>query len=121
MPAEYNILFLGETQSGKSTLIESLKKYADPDCVVNRENIGDSIFSLTKDVIVTKIATASPAYYITEAEKRVDYGDFIKGDTEDYEDALDDRKTYRLQREDTKNEPVTFNLIDTPGLNNTAL
>ncbi|KAG0014536.1 hypothetical protein BGZ81_000413, partial [Podila clonocystis] len=121
MSAEYNILFLGETQSGKSTLIESLKKYADPDCVVIRRGIGDSIFSLTKRVIVTKIATASPAYYITEAGDRIDYGDFIKGDTEDYEDELDDRKTYRLQREDTKNEPVSFNLIDTPGLNDSAL
>ncbi|KAF9310892.1 hypothetical protein BG003_008017 [Podila horticola] len=120
-PAEYNILCLGETQSGKSTLIESLKKYADPDYVVNKKNIGDSIFSLTKDVIVKEITTASPAYYITKAGVRIDYGTFIDGDTEDYEDELDDRKSYQLEREATNSTPVTFNLIDTPGLNDTTL
>lgn len=41
MCAEYNILFLGETQSGKSTLIESLKKYAYPSYSINRDKIGN--------------------------------------------------------------------------------
>ncbi|KAG0090791.1 hypothetical protein BGZ93_009134 [Podila epicladia] len=122
-PKVYNILFLGETQSGKSTLIEHLKKYADPKYVVNRRNIGDSIFSLTKDVISSTIQTNTPAYFITSlrTNDRVDYGRFIEEvDQEDYEDKLNDRK-YKLEQEPSDAAMATFNLIDTPGLNDTSL
>ncbi|KAG0334538.1 hypothetical protein BG000_008245 [Podila horticola] len=122
-PKVYNILFLGETQSGKSTLIEHLKKYADPNYVVKKENIGDSIFSLTKDVLSFPIQTNTPAYFITslKTKDRVDYGRFIEEvDQEDYEDKLNDRK-YKLEQESSDALKVTFNLIDTPGLNDTSL
>ncbi|KAF9386355.1 hypothetical protein CPB97_003818, partial [Podila verticillata] len=67
------------TQSGKSTLIEHLKKYADPGYTVNMKNARDSTFSLTKNVIATEIHTNSPAYYIKSPKnnQRVDYGEFI--------------------------------------------
>ncbi|KAI9242923.1 MAG: hypothetical protein BYD32DRAFT_402189 [Podila humilis] len=121
----FNVLFLGETQSGKSTLIEHLKKYANPNYAVNKENIGDSIFSLTKNVIHAEIKTNSPAYFISKAnsEQRVDYGEFIKEEEpEDYEDELNERRKYHLVREEPVDAPiVTFNLIDTPGLNDTSL
>ncbi|KAF9323818.1 hypothetical protein BG006_001117 [Podila minutissima] len=125
-PPTYNVLFLGETQSGKSTLIEHLKKYADPSYTVNKDNIGDSIFSLTKTVITSQIHTNAPAYSISKMEKgsqvQVDYGGFIESDDpEDYEDELNERRAYTLQREVLKTATATFNLIDTPGLNDTSL
>jgi len=122
-PSTYNVLFLGETQSGKSTLIEHLRKYADPDYVVNKENIGDYIFSYTKNVLSSEIQTNSPAYFIKTIKnnERVDYGDFvIEDDQEDYEDKLNNRG-YLLERDDSDAPKVAFNMIDTPGLNDTSL
>lgn len=120
-----NILFLGDTQSGKSTFVEHLRKYADPAYVVNRHNIGDGIFSFTKNVILTPIVTSIPSHILTlasnEGRVRVDYGDFINGDLDDYEDGLDDIGTYQLERQDPGTSLVTFNLIDTLGLNDTSL
>ncbi|KAF9310886.1 hypothetical protein BG003_008011 [Podila horticola] len=123
-PKEYTVLFLGETQSGKSSLVEALKKYADPDYIVNSSFIGDSCFSLTKNVISATITTDCPAHFISRksssGRKRVDYGKFIDRDQEDYEDKLNERK-YRLERDETTTPRKIFNLIDTPGLNDTSL
>ncbi|KAI9242919.1 MAG: hypothetical protein BYD32DRAFT_402182 [Podila humilis] len=119
---EYNILFLGETQSGKSTSIESLRKYADPNYIIEKENLGDGIFSKTSAVSTASICTNLPSYFVTDkARKRVDYGKFIEDDQEDYEDELNDRKSYQLEREESYADRVSFRLIDTPGLNDTAL
>ncbi|KAF9298582.1 hypothetical protein BGZ74_009308 [Mortierella antarctica] len=113
----YNVLFLGETQSGKSTLIESLIHYN-----INKDNIGDGIFSLTKVVTTTTIHTNLPSYFVTDmAGKQVDHRDFLNGDQEDYLDELNDRKRYRLEREEPTFTTATFNLIDTPGLNDTTV
>ncbi|KAG0339543.1 hypothetical protein BG004_006774 [Podila humilis] len=125
-PTVYNILCLGETQSGKSTLIESLRKYADPKCEINRGNIGDSIFSQTKNVLTTNIKTNNPVYYITKkganGPERVNYGEFINTEElEDYEDELNERREYTLEREESSSPAVTYRLIDTPGLNDTSL
>lgn len=121
----FNILFLGETQSGKSTFVEHLQKYADPAYVVNRHNIGDGVFSFTRDVILTPIVTSIPFHILimvsNEGRVQIDYGDFINGDLDDYEDELDDISTYQLERQDPGTSPFTFNLIDTPGLNGTSL
>ncbi|KAI9242908.1 MAG: hypothetical protein BYD32DRAFT_402151 [Podila humilis] len=117
----YNILFLGEAQSGKSTLIEHLRKYADPSYTINKENIGDGIFSHAKDVSTTTIETSLPSYYVSEARERVDYGTFLNGTQEDYEDELNERRKYQLEREQPTTAKVTFNLIDTPGLSDTSL
>ncbi|KAF9330204.1 hypothetical protein BG006_006822 [Podila minutissima] len=119
---ECNILFLGESQSGKSTLIECLKKYADPDYIVNRLNIGDGIFSYTSNVIKTTINTNLPTSHVLgKQEERIDYGTFLEGDQEDYEDELNERRKYRMEREESNSDQVTFNLYDTPGLNEIAL
>ncbi|KAF9381379.1 hypothetical protein CPB97_007793 [Podila verticillata] len=122
-PSIYNILFLGETQSGKSTLIEHLKKYANPGYEVNKKNVGDGTFSLTKSVIATEVHTNSPAYFIKSPKnnERVDYGEFINEvEQEDYEDKLNNRR-YLLERDNPDAPKLAFNLIDTPGLNDTSL
>ncbi|KAG0090792.1 hypothetical protein BGZ93_009135 [Podila epicladia] len=119
---ECNILFLGESQSGKSTLIECLKKYADPDYTISRLNIGDGIFSFTKNVMKTTIYTNLPtSHVLNRKDERVDYGKFLEDDQEDYEDELNERKKYRMERDISNSDQVTFNLYDTPGLNDTTL
>ncbi|KFH69357.1 hypothetical protein MVEG_04170 [Podila verticillata NRRL 6337] len=123
-PSTYNILFLGEVLSGKSTLIEHLKKYADPGYTVNCKNIGDGVSTCTTNVSFSQIQTDTPEYFITYVKtgERVDYGEFIKEvDQENYEDQLNERKKYNLVRDDSAIPNVTFNLIDTPGLNHISL
>ena len=120
---ECDILFLGESQSGKSTLIEFLQRYANPAYTINKEHVGDGIFSLTKDVRKTTIRTDLPSTFVLNKKtgERVDYGKFLDDDQEDYEDELNDRKTYRTDTERLASEEVIFNLYDTPGLNDTEL
>lgn len=123
-PSTYNILFLGETQSGKLTLIEALKLYADPSYTVNSVNIGDGIFSHTNEVLTSTIVTNSPDYSVSKAtfngQERVEYGDFIIKEQEDFKDKLNQHKGYILEWEASNATKVTFNLIDTPRLNNTS-
>ncbi|KAG0028402.1 hypothetical protein BGZ81_004775 [Podila clonocystis] len=120
----YNVLFLGETQSGKSTLIESLKQYANPDYTINTKKIGDGTFSLTNDVRIERIASNLPTSYIFEASDKtqepVNHDAFIEMDQEDYEDELNDRKSYLLAMKQSNIPNAYYNLIDTPGLNNTG-
>ncbi|KAF9295357.1 hypothetical protein BGZ74_010849 [Mortierella antarctica] len=117
----YNILFLGESQSGKSTLIEFLRKYANPGYTIQEDKLGDGIFSKTRAVSSVAIQTDLPSYFVSKAGKRVDYGAFLDADHEDYEDELNNRSQYLLEREKSTTTPVSFNLIDTPGLNDTAI
>ncbi|KAG0038660.1 hypothetical protein BGZ82_011313 [Podila clonocystis] len=117
----YNVLFLGETQSGKSTLIEALSRYADPGHTVNKENIGDGIFSKTNAVSTKTIHTNLPSYSVMSKDgERVEYGKFQDEDQEDYEDELNERKRYFMERGETTATTATFNLIDTPGWNDTS-
>ncbi|KAF9309236.1 hypothetical protein BG003_010010 [Podila horticola] len=118
----YNILFLGQTQSGKSTLIEFLRHYSDPSYNISKDNIGVGIFSLTKDVSTTTIHTDLPSYFVTDnAGEQVDYGKFIEGNQEDYEDELNERMKYHLERDELITPKTTFNLIDTTGVNDTSM
>ncbi|KAG0087362.1 hypothetical protein BGZ93_011003 [Podila epicladia] len=120
----YSVLFLGETQSGKSTLIESLKQYANPDYIINTRKIGDGSFSLTNDVRIERITSNLPTSYIFNATDKtkepVDHEKFVEKDQEDYEDELNDRKSYLLATEPSYLSNAYYNLIDTPGLNNTG-
>lgn len=118
---EYNVLLLGETQSGKSTLIEFLSAYADPNYMIKEENVGDSLFSKTDSVRITTIHTDLPSYFVIDKDgDPVDYGIFLDQDQEDYEDELNERKKYRLERGEATAATATFNLFDTPGLNDTS-
>lgn len=118
----YNILILGETGSGKSTLIEALKLYADPGYTVNKDSIGDGIFGTTVSVRTTAIQSDLSSYSVTDkAGVRVDHGSFLYKDPDDYEDELNNRKSYRLERENSCARRIAFNLIDTPGLNDVGL
>ncbi|KAF9428413.1 hypothetical protein BGZ94_002472 [Podila epigama] len=120
---QYNILFLGVAQSGKTTLIEALKKYADPNHVINKSRIGNGARSCTSEVIAETITTNLPSHFVTDASSgdSVDYGAFFDMDQDDYVDELNDRRSYLLDREQSTKPNVVFNLIDTPGLNDINL
>ncbi|KAG0359708.1 hypothetical protein BG005_000334 [Podila minutissima] len=118
---EYNVLLLGESQSGKSTLIEALKLYADPGYTVDKSNIGDGTFSKTDYVSIKTVHTDLPSYFVTNLIREpIDHGIFLEDDQEDYVDALNERKKYLLERGEPTAVKAIFNLIDTPGLNDTA-
>lgn len=118
-PPEYNVLVLGETQSGKSTLIQYMKKYADPTEAIDSSAIGNSIHSHTMDVISTPITTDLPEYHVMkECGSKFNYGEHMTGeDACDYEDSLE-CNNLRLEKGHPRlGKKVRFNLIDTPGLN----
>ncbi|KAG0030392.1 hypothetical protein BGZ81_002730 [Podila clonocystis] len=123
---EYNVLVLGETQSGKSTLIQYMRKYADPDVEINTKALGTGFLSHTQEVNWTTINTDLPEYYVTGKKGtkggKINYGEFItQTDEYDYEDSLNMRKGIETKRGDSRiKKSVKFNLIDTPGLNATA-
>ncbi|KAF9333343.1 hypothetical protein BG006_003758, partial [Podila minutissima] len=84
---EYNVLVLGETQSGKSTLIECMRKYADPLVEINTQALG------------TGFSYAGEYYVQEKGVERVNYGDFLKiPDEYDYEDALNMRKGFKRKK-----------------------
>ncbi|KAG0325354.1 hypothetical protein BG000_001838, partial [Podila horticola] len=121
---EYNVLVLGETQSGKSTLIQYMRKYADPSTAIDTGALGTGFLSHTQEVISTGISTDLPEYYVEEKKgvARVNYGEFLKiPDEYDYEDSLNMRKGLETKKGAPQLlKKVKFNLIDTPGLNATA-
>ncbi|KAF9349913.1 hypothetical protein BGX34_001501 [Mortierella sp. NVP85] len=117
----YNILLLGATQSGKSTLLEFIKQYADPSYVANRSRIGYGNESHTRDVHVEVVPTTLPVY------KLFDLND---GNREFDATRLKDEKSFKrfLFRDDdlelrAEEAPgsteVQFRVFDTPGLNDT--
>ncbi|KAG0341340.1 hypothetical protein BG000_009479, partial [Podila horticola] len=124
--SEYNVLVLGETQSGKSTLIQYMRKYANPDVEINTKALGTGFLSHTSDVDTITISTDLPEYYVTDTKEgkggKINYGEFIKTPDEyDYEDYLNMRKNLETRGGDARlPKTVKFNLIDTPGLNATA-
>ncbi|KFH62045.1 hypothetical protein MVEG_12199 [Podila verticillata NRRL 6337] len=124
---QYNILVLGETQSGKSTLIQYMRMYADPEVVIDTTVLGTTSLSHTMDIQPTSIATSLPEFYVTDKNRDiVNYG-IADGDNMRFRDKSD--YDGLLKRNDLTLEkgcsrlvhPVIFNLIDTPGLNATEI
>ncbi|KAG0336594.1 hypothetical protein BG004_007970 [Podila humilis] len=121
----YNVLVLGETQSGKSTLIECMKKYADPTATIDFAAIGNGFVSHTEQIRYSTITTNLPeCIVVRKGGEKVNYGEFRTdgGDEWDYEDKINQRKNMALEYENPRlnDGPAIFNLIDTPGLNATV-
>ncbi|KAI9238958.1 MAG: hypothetical protein BYD32DRAFT_412409 [Podila humilis] len=119
----YNVLVLGETQSGKSTLIQSIRKYADTSIDIDTTALGTGFLSHTQKVNITSISTDLPECSVVDKSgTNIIYSKFIKmPDGNDFEDALN----MRHGLETTKGRPrlsmsTKFNIIDTPGLNSTG-
>ncbi|KAF9322444.1 hypothetical protein BG006_002391, partial [Podila minutissima] len=119
-PSKYNVLVLGETQSGKSTLIQYMKKYADPTEAIDNSALGNSIHSHTMDVISTTITTDLPEYHVTkECGDKFNYREHMakKDDVCDYEESLECNNLRLEKGHPCLVKKVQFNFIDTPGLN----
>ncbi|KAG0004759.1 hypothetical protein BGZ79_008211 [Entomortierella chlamydospora] len=125
--SEINVLLLGETHSGKSTFIEFVKKYADPNHTIDLKNIGDSVTSCTNDVIRSAIHTNLPISKVVKDGQgsnptTISLGSLIKDspDVDDFEDALNQRNIKIIQAPSSEAPQLhQFNLFDTPGLNDT--
>ncbi|KAK3820981.1 MAG: hypothetical protein J3R72DRAFT_479844 [Linnemannia gamsii] len=127
----FNVLVLGETQSGKSTLLEALKLYANPTYKINSSRIGSGNVSLTTEVRQESIYTRLPEYLVKKVDRfyhpklqskvqhPVAYDVFIKKDKDTYEDELNARREYQppVQGNSWTSNMLKFNIIDTPGLN----
>ncbi|KAI8605503.1 hypothetical protein EDD21DRAFT_411076 [Dissophora ornata] len=99
-PQTYNILLLGETQSGKSTFVEAVRNLP------------------TYEAVETSVPGGN--YFKSVTPRRLDYGRLIHNlDPEDFEDQLDRRKGVTIRRRKQTSRAIQFNLLDTPGLNDT--
>ncbi|KAF9204834.1 hypothetical protein BGZ59_000828 [Podila verticillata] len=116
---EYNVVVLGETQSGKSTLTQYMRKYADPSVVIDASALGTGFLSHTVQVNTTDL----PEYNVVNKKgANVNYRSFMTMPVEhDCEDALNGRKGLEMRKGVAHlKKRVNFNLIDTPGLNATG-
>ncbi|KAI8596713.1 hypothetical protein EDD21DRAFT_408154 [Dissophora ornata] len=64
----YNILLLGQTQAGKSTFLQGVRRYADPACDVDTGSIGNGNQSHTSDVKMQEVETTFPRHLVYETE-----------------------------------------------------
>ncbi|KAF8968436.1 hypothetical protein BGZ46_010867 [Entomortierella lignicola] len=127
---QYNILLLGETQSGKSTLVQAIKRYADPTHVIERELLGSGIISCTSEVTQHTIETDFPEYEVSQVVKSgsmgrttedlIDTTFFDNIDKDQYEEKLNLFRKLRMYRCNQPGRRYRFNIFDTPGLNDTC-
>ncbi|KAF8948981.1 hypothetical protein BGZ52_006352, partial [Haplosporangium bisporale] len=122
----FNVLVLGETQSGKSTLMEAFQLYANPNYNIISSRIGSGNVSLTTEVREESMYTQLPEYQVFKKGDRtqqspVAYDAFILEDKNTYEDKLNARREYQqpVQGASWSSDMLKFNIIDTPGLNDT--
>ncbi|KAF9584498.1 hypothetical protein BGW38_006234 [Lunasporangiospora selenospora] len=127
---KYNILLLGQTQSGKSTLIQFFKQYAKPSHVIEKEYIGKNVKSHTDKCLVHEIETNLPLYGVFRASDNLEMEYSLNGNedcnnqescscrSDDFLDELN-RRDLRSRQKRHGNEQYRFRFIDTPGLNDT--
>ncbi|KAF9429417.1 hypothetical protein BGZ76_001321 [Entomortierella beljakovae] len=127
---QYNILILGETQSGKSTLVQAMKRYADPTHIIERELLGSGITSYTREVTEHTIETDFPEYEVSQTLKSRPFGmatdelidtTFFDNISKDcYEERLNLFRKLNMYRCNQPSRYYRFNVFDTPGLNDTS-
>lgn len=133
----YNILVIGPSQSGKSTFIEFVKRYADPKYNFNSGLTGTGNRSSTKEARMEVIASQLPIYKLYDNNYRRDDNDEDSTETReiDIDAALshsnikpfknilardcDDGLEVR-QEMASSSEWARFRFIDTPGLEDTG-
>ncbi|KAF8976391.1 hypothetical protein BGZ52_008007, partial [Haplosporangium bisporale] len=114
-------------QSGKSTLIERIRNYADPDYVMDKSLLGNRNFSKTDKTTPIFIKSNLPAY---EAYQKIQEIFDLKNlagrykDEDDYRDFIlskPDNIAMRQAPQDSNASftSMEFRFLDTPGLNGT--
>ncbi|KAF8976247.1 hypothetical protein BGZ52_008165, partial [Haplosporangium bisporale] len=130
----FNVILIGETQTGKSTFVEAIRKYSDQNHTIDKTKIGKGTVSFTKEVTCTRVETDLPSYNIIEKPKRVPVGaypppseaintDALMDEEKSWED-YEDRINRHIDLELVQGTPhlgtrCQFHLFDTPGLNDT--
>ncbi|KAG0032579.1 hypothetical protein BGZ81_010629 [Podila clonocystis] len=108
--------------------MEALKLYANPEYNINSSRIGSGNVSLTTAVLEESISTYLPEYQVFKKgdhtqQSPVAYDSFILEDKNTYEDKLNARREYQppvpVQGNSSSSKELKFNIIDTPGLNDT--
>lgn len=124
----YSMLVLGQTQSGKSTLLENIKKYADPSYEINLSFLGNGSFSKTLSTIQFTIDSNLPLYEVlSTAGVALDLQNLEAGcnNEDDFIDLLQSRERDYSLRPVLQDPPspssqlVEIKFLDTPGLNDT--
>ncbi|KAF9947189.1 hypothetical protein BGZ70_002832 [Mortierella alpina] len=137
----YNILLLGQTQSGKTTFLEGIRRYVDPLCAVDTQAIGNGHSSTTQEVysktVETDLAeyrlldmatpsTLNPMQYVffqpqdNTAGREIDSAELFGGDALHYQrlfSRLDDLRV--LQKGTSDEKRCRLCILDTPGLDDT--
>ena len=109
-PTPVNVLIVGESQQGKSTLIKRLTKYAGTPN--NSIKIGTGNGACTKSVDVYTVTVAPKEYQLVDGD-----GNPIKDLGYEALRDLDDEEASVVEIPDEDCSPTTFNFVDTPGLN----
>lgn len=127
---KHSVLVLGQTQSGKSTLVQHIKKYADPLYDIDQSFLGRGNQSETVKTLHFVVDTDLPTYearhnatgttdnlqdLYTRFDNKEDYNDLLNARGRDYTTAIspqDNPSQHQLQL-------VEFKFLDTPGLNDT--
>jgi len=115
----YNVLLIGQSQSGKSTLLEAIKQYADPNYKYDSTRIGNGNVSLTTEVRIEEVVTCLPSYRIYETNRfgrqEIDVERYMEETTFDDFKALLNRQDVEVMAEGGATFS-RFRIIDTPGL-----
>ncbi|KAG0307101.1 hypothetical protein BGZ98_001040 [Dissophora globulifera] len=120
----YNVLLIGQSQSGKSTLLEAIKQYGNPDYKPDLSRIGGGNISHTSEPRIEEIVTCLPVYRIFENNRNCRH----EIDMERYleETKFDDFKTLLNRRDGLELTAESsaafsrFRIIDTPGLDDSG-
>ncbi|KAG0004038.1 hypothetical protein BGZ65_001005, partial [Modicella reniformis] len=119
----YNILLLGPSQSGKSSLLEAMQQYADPSYIIKRDRIGNSAVSLTTKVLDVVVTTSLPEYklYDLKEKQELNINHFIATNNERaFRRLLVRDEDLELRAEENhRTTKMQFRIFDTPGLEDT--
>ncbi|KAF9403866.1 hypothetical protein BGZ94_004486 [Podila epigama] len=128
---KYNVLVMGKTQAGKSTLIQHIKSYVDPSYKIDPSLIGNGNVSKTEATRIFSINSSLPKYepYHLKNGKAINIDDITS--RYDGEDGEEDYREFIAQRDkklgvrraaqdnNTPVEAIEFTFLDTPGINDT--
>ncbi|KAF9200093.1 hypothetical protein BGZ49_009705 [Haplosporangium sp. Z 27] len=113
----YNILVIGQSQSGKSTLTEAIRRYANPNCTINRSRIGEGLFACTKEVITESVYTRLAEYNVVNKNTMQPI---------DIKEYYDNSRKFKGPESDLgltvkeSSQDYHFQILDTPGLDDAS-
>ncbi|KAF9367939.1 hypothetical protein CPB97_005137, partial [Podila verticillata] len=123
----YSVLLLGKTQAGKSTFVQLVKKYVDPDYEIDWSKVGNHVMSKTGKIEQFVVKSDLPSYevFYKDSSATINIQDLSQKseDKHDYAEEISNRKTkFRPAPREPQSpspEPVTIRFVDTPGINDT--